>query len=668
VSVVAERLRGRPVVAHRPWWRGKPVQVGAIVALMYLAYRAWRLDYAWPSSLVWNQLPFHFDEFQIWLLDRRAAEDKSVVFAVFDGFRVFVDDLVGWFTELLFDLTWVGTVAAGTLIALRFGGVRAAFWVLGAFAAFALMGLWEESIQTLALMLVAVALSLLVGMPVGILAGRSRRIARAITPALDAMQVVPAFAYLMPVVILFSVGSAAAVVATMIYAIPPAVRITALGIRRVPVNTVEAAASMGSTELQVLTKVQLPLARRMLLLGVNQTILFALSMVVIAALIGGAGLGAVVTRGLASSPAEAILGGIAIVVMAMALDRATESVANRTDPARRHLDDRKRRRLRLWTIATAAAVGITVLVARLAGAPGIYPDTFGSETSPRRANAEEWLLARIQSVLDRVQDPAGFVFSVTEPTGIFILQKLLLPLQQFLVEGPWFATVAGLTAIAFVVSGLRPALTTLAMLVAIGVLGVWPLAMDTLSQVLVATLMAIVLGVLLGIWAAESRIVSMGLRPVNDVLQTLPQLVYIVPFIYLMPVSIVPGIVAGVLYAFPVAARLVERGIRDVAPAPVEAADAFGATRAQRLVKVKVPLAGDAIMLGVNQAIIMVLAVVVIGGLVGSGGLGYEVAQGLVRGQFGQGVVASLAILALGIALDRVTQGTRRARQEGAIG
>ena len=117
------------------------------------------------------------------------------------------------------------------------------------------------------------------------------------------------------------------------------------------------------------------------------------------------------------------------------------------------------------------------------------------------------------------------------------------------------------------------------------------------------------------------------------------------------------------MYAFPVTLRLVERGVRDVAPTSVEAASAFGASRRQTLVKVKLPLAGDAVMLGVNQAIIMVLAVVVIGGLVGSGGLGYEVAQGLVRGQFGQGVIASLAILALGIALDRVTQGTRQARR-----
>ena len=147
----------------------------------------------------------------------------------------------------------------------------------------------------------------------------------------------------MPVVILFSIGPAAAVVSTMIYAIPPAIRITALGIRGVPVNTVEAATSMGATRRQLLRKVQLPLARRMILLGVNQTILFALSMVVIAGLIGGGGLGAVVTSGLYSNPALAILAGLAIVVMAMALDRSFEAIAERTDPALRHLDEARKR-------------------------------------------------------------------------------------------------------------------------------------------------------------------------------------------------------------------------------------------------------------------------------------------------------------------------------------
>jgi glycine betaine/proline transport system permease protein len=308
------------------------------------------------------------------------------------------------------------------------------------------------------------------------------------------------------------------------------------------------------------------------------------------------------------------------------------------------------------TAATAAGAVVAVALAKLLGAAEIYPEG---------GTVQEWLLERIQSVLDFVADPTTWVFQITEPIGNFIVEHGLVPLRDFLVGTPWFVTLAGLTAIAFVVSGKRAAVTTFAMIGAIGVLNEWEPAMETASQVLVATGIAVALGFALGVWAAESKTCSRVLRPVNDVLQTLPQLVYIIPFIYLMPVSIVPGIIAAVLYAFPVVARLVERGIKDVSADTVEAAGAFGATRRQVLLKVKIPLAQDAIMLGVNQGVIMVLAVVVIGGLVGSGGLGYQVAEGLSRSEFGLGVVASLAILALGIALDRVTQGARAARKPG---
>jgi glycine betaine/proline transport system permease protein len=222
----------------------------------------------------------------------------------------------------------------------------------------------------------------------------------------------------------------------------------------------------------------------------------------------------------------------------------------------------------------------------------------------------------------------------------------------------------GLVLIALLLSGLRPAAIAAVMLAIVGATGEWATAMGTFAQVLVATIITVAFGIVLGVWAAESKIVDRILRPINDVLQTLPQLVYIIPFIYLMPVSVVPGIVASVLYAVPVVIRLVANGLRGVAPEAVEAAGAFGATRRQVLLKVKIPLARDAIMLGVNQGIIMVLAVVVIAGLVGSGGLGYQVAEGLQRNEFGQGVIASIAILALGIALDRTTQGRARARQE----
>jgi glycine betaine/proline transport system permease protein len=660
VAVATRGLRA-PTLAPAPArWRGKPVQVAVIVAVMVVAFAALRNEFPWPVSLTWVEMPAELDDLQNWLLDQRTAADPNIIFAILDGFRALAEWLVTAINDVLLWLTWVGTMAASVLIVLRFGGWRAALIVAAAFASFALMGLWEESIQTLALMLAAVSLSLAVGVPIGVLAGRNDRFHRTITPALDAMQIVPAFAYLMPIVILFSVGPAAAVICTMIYAIPPAVRITALGIRGVTKDSVEASRAFGATRVQTLLKVQLPLARRQLLLSVNQTIMFALSLVVIAGLIGGRGLGDVVTNGLYSNPALALLAGVAIVIMAIALDRATSAIAERTDPTRRHLTDEKRRKARIATLATFGAIAATVLVARALGADSNYPDEFETSTTVYTATIEDTLLGWIQDVLDYVQDPDKFLFGITEPVGNFMLEYMLEPLRVVLMESPWFVVLAGLTAIAFVLSGLRPAITAFVMLAAIGIMGVWEPAMDTASQVLVGTALAVAIGLVIGIWASESPRVEKVLRPVLDTLQTLPQLVYIIPFIYLVPVSRIPGVIASVLYAVPVVIRLVVSGLRGVPPAAVEAASAFGASRRQVLAKVKLPLARDSIMLGVNQGIIMVLAVVVIGGLVGSGALGDMVARGLQRNEFGEGVVASLAILALGIALDRVTQGPRK--------
>ena len=646
------------VLEHRPWWRSRVTLLGLIVAAMVVCHLTVSRTLSWPNSVVWHSLTHYLDNFQNWLAGESAKTHPNIVYRIIHGISSTLDALVRWLYHLLSNwLTWPGTTLFGGLLALRFGGRRAAVVMVASFAAFGALGLWDDAMQTLALMLVAVAFSLLIGVPLGVVAGRSDRFNRMITPVLDAAQIIPAFAYLMPVVIFFSVGPAAAVITTMIYSVPPAVRITALGIRGVPSNTVEAATALGATGRQVLWKVQLPLARRLLLLSVNQTILFALSMVVIAGLINTeGGLGAPVTNGLNSNPALAILAGAAIVVMAIALDRVTEAIADRTDPARRHLDATGRKRARVATVAVLGSVALVALLGHVFSAGAAYS----------RWTAQAWLLARVQSVLDYVQKPTTFLFKdITNPLGTFLVAHLLQPLDTFLVETPWFVTLIGLTAIAFVLSGLRPAITTALMFALIGVIGEWQDAMDTFSQVLVATAIAVALGIVLGVLAAEISWVSRVTRPINDVLQTLPQLVYVIPFVYVFPISYVPGLIASVLYAFPVVVRLVERGVRDVAPPAVEAADAFGATRLQILVKVKIPLARDAIMLGVNQGIIMVLAVVVIAGLVGSGALGYAVAQGLQRGQFGIGVVASLAILAMGIALDRVTRGNRSAGKGG---
>ena len=180
--------------------------------------------------------------------------------------------------------------------------------------------------------------------------------------------------------------------------------------------------------------------------------------------------------------------------------------------------------------------------------------------------------------------------------------------------------------------------------------------MDTLSQVLVAVLLTVVIGAPLGIWSAHSDVVEAMLRPLLDFLQTIPPFVFLVPVIMLFNVGRVPGIIASVLYALPPIIRLTNLGIRQVAPAVVEAADAFGSTGWQKLIKVQLPLARPSILLGVNQTVMMVLAMVIIAGLVGGGALGLEAVNGLARSQLGRGLEAGLAIVILAFILDRVTQ------------
>ncbi|UOA32969.1 Glycine betaine/choline transport system permease protein OusW [Sulfitobacter sp. DSM 110093] len=214
-----------------------------------------------------------------------------------------------------------------TLIAWQAGGRRVATVATLSMLAIGLMGAWEESMTTLSIVLTCVFFCALVGLPLGVASARSERVWNWMRPALDLMQTIPSFVYLVPVVMLFSIGNVSGVIVTFIYALPPLVRLTNLGIRQVRSDMVEAARAFGATQRQTLWKIELPLAMPTIMAGVNQTIMMALSMVVVASMISVTGLGQMVLRGIGRlDMGLASVGGLGIVFLAIMIDRISQSL------------------------------------------------------------------------------------------------------------------------------------------------------------------------------------------------------------------------------------------------------------------------------------------------------------------------------------------------------
>lgn len=239
--------------------------------------------------------------------------------------------------------------------------------------------------------------------------------------------------------------------------------------------------------------------------------------------------------------------------------------------------------------------------------------------------------------------------------GRFLL-AFLLQLERFLLWLPWVVVIGVLAAIAWRLKNWRLAAGVVAGLLFIGVLGLWDAAMQTLAIVIAATFLALAVGVPVGIGMAQSDRLERLMRPLLDMMQTMPSFVYLIPALMLFGLGKVPGLIATFIYAVPPAIRLTNLGIRQVAPDVIEASQAFGSTSTQILLKVQLPLALPTIMTGVNQTIMMALAMVVIASMIGAGGLGNEVLNGIARLEVGRGFAAGMSIVILAIIIDRLTQ------------
>jgi len=653
-----------------------------------------------PFPEAWNiGLREPLDAFKKWVVGARATSPIFVYF--FEPISNFVDFTIRRAEAVLLWLPWQVTVAAFFLLGHRFGGLRLGLLTTFCLLFMGLVGLWDASMQTLALMVAGVLIALLVGIPLGIWTARSNRAEAILRPILDGMQTMPAFVYLIPVVLFFGIGRVPAVIAAVVYAVPPAVRLTNLGLRRVPEDVVEAAHAFGSTPRQTLVKVQIPQALPAIMTGVNQTIMMALSIVIIASLVGAGGLGDVVLKSLRQlKVGQALEGGLAIVFLAILLDRLSYAISQINyasiksyqgfhllpDHWSKHgwacaleggLDAIYRTAHRVEELVATAAGRLLpalrrqgYLVASLLFLLllGAFCVLTGRTDFPKGWNLS--LATPVDAVVKWMQLHLFEIGSSgvgTGPFSDFISIFILAPLRKLFMEIiPWPALILLTAAAAIAVQGYGLAAACGISMIFLGMLGMWEASIDTFTQVLLAVLATIAVGVPLGVWAARRRSVERIMRPILDFLQTIPSFVYLVPVIMLFNLGRVPGIIASVLYALPPIIRLTTLGIRQVDTTAVEAAEVFGSTPGQILRKVQMPLALPQIMLGVNQAIMMVLSMVIIAGMVGAAGLGLEVVDGMQNNRMGQGIEAGLAIVILAVILDRLTQALAKKQEEKA--
>jgi glycine betaine/proline transport system permease protein len=545
---------------------------------------------------------------------------------------------------------WLGVIALVGFLVYVTSQWRTALLAVTLLFACGALNMWTYTMDSIAMTVAAVVLSLAIGIPIGIAAGLSDRVLKIVTPFLDLAQILPTLVYMAPLALVFMIGAASATIATMIYSIPISIRITSHAIRNLNQAPVEASVSMGSTSKQTLTKVQLPMAKQMIVLGVNQTVMAALSFAVIAALIGAPGLGKPVIEALiVRNVGQGFVAGFAVVFLAILMDRSTSAAARKQEsfipPTAKQIKNKR--------IVTAVLGSLTVVAIYLSRT------LLWAAVWPKSINISQ----QVEDVTNKITTWITTHFDfITVGFRDLISNWVLNPLESLLSQSPWYVTVAMIVFIAALVGGLRVSILAFVLLMAIVFSGLWYEAMITLTQTIVATLLTMSVGILLGIWIGRSDRAQSALRPFLDAGQTLPAFVYLIPMLGLFGPTRFTAIATGIIYSIPIVVKIVGEGIRSVPVALVEAATSAGSTTRQIITKVQLPAAKKTILLATNQGLIFVLAVVVIGGFVGSGGLGYLVIVGNLKPELqGKGLIAGAVILLLGVIFDRVAQaGARR--------
>ena len=512
----------------------------------------------------------------------------------------------------------------------------------------AISGLWKFTMQTLALLAAAVPISILIGLLLGILAYNRKSVEVTLLPIMSVAQTLPHFAYLIPVVVFFGIGHQTGVIATIIFAVPPMVRLTLLGLRKVSPEIVEAGKMAGCSHWQLLTRVQLPSARNEILLGVNQVIMQCLAMVVIAAFIGASGLGYRLLHKLQTLKiGQSLEIGIAIVLLAVILDGLSRAWAESKRDYTANLPFYIRFKYPLLMAALVAAALV---------ASNYFPTLDKIPKDLAISYAKTWDALVDWIVINWSDGLTSFRY--------FLILNILTPLRDSLLYMPYIAVLVLVGGLGLILGGWYSALLAAGLFMFVGLVGWWDRAMITAYMVIFATFICIVIGVPLGIWSAMSGTRAKRALFWCDTFQTFPSFIYILPVIMLFQVNDLSAILAVIVYAIIPAIRYSIEGLRNVPQDLHEAVTMAGCSRWQRLIQLELPVALPHIMLGINQTIMFSFSMVIIAAFVGTIDLGQQIFKALSETNIGKGVVLGLCVSFMALAVDHlVTRWSRQRRQ-----
>ena len=544
-------------------------------------------------------------------------------------------------------LPWTIVAGGAILLGYKLSGKNLAIFAAITMIFISAFGQWKPSMQTLSFVLVAAPISFALGLGFGVWAYRSKRVENILNPLLNVAQTMPHYSYLVPIMVLFGIGDHAGAIATIIFATPPMVRLTLLGLRKVSPEVIEAGKMSGCTDYQLLSEVLIPTARRDILIGVNQVIMQCLAMAVIASFIGAKGLGWNLLLALNQLRIGlALEAGVCITLIAVLLDKLSLAWANKQKNYFENPTDFEKNKY-LYIFGGVVVVGyILSFIGTFLFKEGfnyffIVPHNKGISTEAFWNSGVDWVLANF--------------FDTLKIFNTWLIVDVLIPMKNAFLRMPIVASFVLFMGAGYIIGGIRSAIVVGSFTLFIALTEWWDRALITMYMATFGVMVSGILGITIGTLSAQNKTSSRIAIGICDTLQTFPSFVYLIPVIMLFGVTDTSVLIAVVVYATIPATRYTIEGLRSVPSALHDAGSMSGVTRLQRWLKIELPFAFPHMMLGINQTVVFALFMVIIGAMIGTTDLGQYILKALSDRQgIGNGLMLGLCVAFIGLAVDNL--------------